>query len=153
MAKLRIIVTLMVIAALTACSDYSNGISKQDVGTVAGGVAGGVIGSQLFHGDSQVFGAVGGAILGSLVGSSIGKSMDQQDRVNTTQALISTPIGQEAAWTNSRTGTSYIVRPVNDYRSGNQYCRRAKVYIDNGRNVAYTTVCRGSDGRWYLQSR
>jgi surface antigen len=129
-------------------------ITHQDVGTVAGGIAGGALGSAVFHGHGQTAGIIGGTIICALIGSSIGQSMDRQDQLNAQQALINTPMGQEASWTNQKSGANYTVRPVNVYRSGEKHCRRAltTVTIDGRRDQAYMTVCRVDNGPWHVQN-
>jgi surface antigen len=138
--------------ALVGCANQG-GITKQQVGTVAGGVVGGIIGNEVFHGGGKTAGIIGGTIVGAMLGSAIGQSMDQQDQMHAQQALTTVPMGQEAAWTNERTGTEYTVRPINEYSSNGSYCRRAKITInvEGKRDTAYTTVCR-RNGKWYTQS-
>lgn len=128
-------------------------ITRQDVGTVAGGVAGGALAGSVFHGSGQTAAIVGGTILGALIGSSIGQSMDRQDQLNAQQALINTPMGQEATWSNQKNGANYTVRPVKVYNKGTRHCRQAltTVTIDNRVSHAYMTVCRTGNGPWYVQ--
>lgn len=151
MHKMKFLLIALFTMALVACATQPGepGITKQQVGAVTGGVAGGFLGSQMFRGE-PVIGAVGGAIIGTLVGGAIGQYMDQQDRINAQQAMIRTPIGQEAVWTNPKTKTSYTVRPTREYQRGRSYCREAQILIDGGKQKAYTTVCRGPDGRWHV---
>lgn len=152
MHKTKFLLIVLSALGIVACATQPGepGFTKQQVGVVTGGVAGGFLGSQMFRGE-PVIGAVGGAIIGSLVGGAIGQYMDQQDRINAQQAMIKTPIGQEAVWTNAKTGTSYTVRPTREYQSGRSYCREAQILIDGGKQKAYTTVCRGTDGKWYVK--
>jgi outer membrane lipoprotein SlyB len=55
------------------------GVSKQDIGTVAGGVGGALIGSTMGGGNGRIATTAAGAILGGLAGSSVGKSLDRGD--------------------------------------------------------------------------
>ncbi|KPJ67924.1 MAG: hypothetical protein AMJ43_02300 [Coxiella sp. DG_40] len=148
--KFLLIALFTVVLVACATQPGQPGFTKQQVGAVTGGVAGGYLGSQMFGGE-PVAGAIGGAIIGTLVGGAIGQYMDQQDRINAQQAMIRTPVGQEAVWTNTNTGTSYVVRPTREYQEGQTYCREAQILINDGKEKAYTTVCRGSDGRWYVK--
>jgi surface antigen len=129
-------------------------ITHQDVGAVTGGVAGGIIASTAFHGHGSTAGIIGGTIVGALIGSSIGQYMDRQDQLNAEQALIHTPMGQEATWSNQRSGANYTVRPVNVYQTGKRHCRRAltTITLDNRKSQAYMTVCRTGNGPWYVQN-
>lgn len=126
---------------------------NQQVGALAGGIAGGILGGSVFHGHGRVPGAIGGAIIGSMLGSSVGQSMDEQDRMNAEQAMINTPIGREASWSNRNSGANYTVRPVNEYDAGVEHCRRAltTVYLDGRTQKAYTTVCRTGSGPWRVK--
>jgi surface antigen len=130
MTKLKILTLFVITGVLTSCGPQM--ASNPNIG------APNTINNQSFHIDSQSFGDAG-------------KLMDEQDRVNTAQALINIPIGDEAAWTNTKTQTSYIVRPINNYQIGNQYCRNAKLYVNNGKQVANAIACHGPDNKWYLK--
>jgi surface antigen len=77
--------------------------------------------------------------------------MNAQDEVNAKQALIKTPIGQEAAWTNPNNNNSYIVRPINEYQGMQAFCRQSQIIVNNGKKTFNTTVCKGSDGNWYIK--
>ena len=152
MHKTKLIIVALFSIAMVACSTGPGStptITKSQIGTVAGGAAGAAIGSQVVSGSGQPYAIAGGAILGALLGGSIGKYMDQQDQINAQQAMINVPVGQEAVWNNPNTKTSYAVKPVKEYQSGSSYCRQAQVSIDQGKQVTYTTVCRGPDGKWY----
>jgi surface antigen len=148
MKKIKSLIGVLIFSATTICFADS-----QTAGTIIGGVAGGIVGSQVIHGTTGqvVAGTIGGAAVGALLGSAIGKSMDDNDRYSTKQAVIDTPIGEKTSWTNSRTGKSYTVRPVSEYHSGNQFCRKAKVYIHPGNQMATTIVCRRPNGNWYVR--
>jgi surface antigen len=141
MYKLKFFIVALFAIVLAACSLRHIGpppVTKQQVGTTAD--ASSVI-------SAPVYGAVTGVIPNTLVG----KVMDQQDKVNTQQALITTPMGQEAIWTNAHSKTSYIVKPVNEYHSGSSYCRQSQILINNGKKTAYTTICKGPDGKWHVK--
>lgn len=140
-----IVATAILAAGLSACAPSGN-VTRQQVGTVAGGLAGGIIGTSVFHGDSQVFGAVGGAVVGGLLGSVIGADMDRQDRVNADQAMASVPVGQEATWTNSKTRTQYKVRPIRTYyRRDGRRCKLVRVttikYATGAKKAIKTSYC------------
>ncbi len=140
-----IVATAILAASLSACTPNGT-VTKQQVGTVAGGLAGGIIGASVFHGDSQAFAAVAGAVAGGLLGSAIGADMDRQDQVNANQAMASVPVGQEATWTNSKTRTQYKVRPIRTYyRRDGRRCKLVRVttikYASGAKKVIKTSYC------------
>lgn len=122
-------------------------------GTVVGAAAGGLLGAAIFSGNPWL-GGIGGALLGGAIGNMIGQNMDRQDRANMQNAIVTTPVGQEASWTNTRTKTTYTVRPINNYRSNGEYCRRyeTRVKIDGKWKKAYGRACRDNRGRWKIAS-
>jgi surface antigen len=155
MKKITTLVISGVLAlGLAGCASDNGGITKQQIGTVAGGVAGGILGATVFHGNGQVPGAIGGAIVGAMLGSAVGSSMDKQDQINAQQAMINTPVGQEASWSNQNTGATYTVKPVSNFTSSGRDCRRAltTVILDGKTKKAYTTICRNQDGDWQVQN-
>ena len=149
MKKLMTIAAVSALAlSLTACEPGYNVPGATAVGVAAGGLAGGL----LFHGSGQWAGIVGGAILGGIVGNQIGQSMDRRDRMNMQSAIIKTPVGQEATWTNSRTETTYVVRPVKQFHRHHKYCREFQTRIKvNGRwKNGYGRACRAPNGTWQI---
>ena len=147
-------VIAFVTIGLTGCANTQSatGMSKQQIGTLVGGAAGAATGAAVFGGGARTYGIIGGALVGALLGSSIGHSMDKQDAQQALQASINTPLGKEAVWRNQKTGTTYVVRPVGEYVQGSAFCRKAQILIDGGKQKAYTTVCKGADGKWYVKS-
>ena len=121
--------------------------------TVAGATAGGLISAGLF-GDKP--GAiVAGALVGGIVGNQIGQKMDEQDKVNMSSAITTTPINSQATWTNTETKTTYTVTPTKQYQSPQgQYCREYSTYITVGgqEQKAHGTACRQLDGSWKVIS-
>lgn len=125
--------------------------------TLVGATAGGLIASQLFHGDGAFAGVVAGALIGGIVGNKVGNYMDQQDRINMENAIIHTPVNQQARWTSKRPGpqgqrVTYEVRPVRVTHRHNRYCReyRTTVIIGGRRESAFGRACRMSDGQWKI---
>ncbi len=120
--------------------------------TVAGAAAGGLLGAAAFHGQGAWLGVLGGALIGGIVGNQIGQHMDRQDRMNMQSAIVTTPVGQQSSWTNSKSNTTYTVRPVKDYRSHGKYCReyQTKVNINGRLKNAYGRACRMPDGSWKI---
>ncbi len=120
--------------------------------TLAGATAGGLIGSQLFHGRGAFAGVVAGALVGGVVGDIIGRQMDKRDRANMENAIVNTPVDSEATWTNSKTKTTYVVRPVRNYHHRGRYCReyQTTVIIGGKKRSAYGKACRKPDGSWKI---
>jgi surface antigen len=120
--------------------------------TAVGAIAGGMLGSALFHGSGQWAGILGGAVLGGIVGNQIGQSMDRRDRMNMQSAIVNTPVGQEASWTNSKTHRSYVVRPVKSFRKKGRYCRefQTRIKVAGKWQQGYGRACRQPDGSWKI---
>lgn len=121
--------------------------------TAAGALGGAAIGGALFHGDNAWAGVLGSAVVGGIVGNMIGKNMDRQDRANMRSAIVNTPVNQQATWTNQKTRTTYVVRPIRNYRSPNhRYCREYQTTITVGgrERKAYGRACREPDGSWRI---
>jgi surface antigen len=144
---------VMALSALVLSSCTQNP-SKQNIGTVAGGIAGGILGATVFHGDGQVAGVIGGTLLGGLLGNAIGKSMDRQDQLNMQQAIINTPVDDQASWTNERRHATYTVTPLRNYHHKGRYCREYETTVTIGgeKRKAYGKACRQPDGSWNIKS-
>jgi outer membrane lipoprotein SlyB len=87
MKHVKIISVMLTAATLAGCNPPPPGggvagVSKQDIGTVAGGVGGALIGSTMGGGTGRIATTAAGAILGGLAGSSVGKSLDRSDSDN-----------------------------------------------------------------------
>lgn len=155
MNKLLQTIAFTVIAAgMIGCTTGpgTTGVTKQQVGTVAGGAAGGLLGSQIGKGSGRTVAIIGGTILGALLGGAVGQYMDEQDKLNAEHAMTAVPIGQQANWTNSQ-GANYTVTPIREYRtSSGQFCRMGKttVTINGQYKQADVTVCQRPDGSWYV---
>lgn len=141
-------IALAGVLTLTGCQN------KQQAGMLIGAGAGALLGGSMGGGGGKVFTTVGGAILGGLIGGSIGSIMDKQDEITARQAATQVPVGQEATWHNDRTGATYTVRPVKQYRSRSthEYCReyQTKVVVGGKTQDAYGKACRKPDGSWQI---
>lgn len=138
----------VVAVEMTGCTPGNNTMGA----TGAGAIAGGLVGSAISSGSP--YGIIGGALIGGLVGNQIGQAMDRQDQANMQNAVTSVPVGQQAQWTNTKTNTTYQVRPVKNYRAHNQYCREYQTTVTVGGEVkkAYGRACRQPDGSWKVIS-
>ncbi len=139
--------TVVLAAGLVGCTPGNNIPGA----TIAGTAAGGLLGAALFHGEGAWIGILGGALVGGVIGNFVGKRMDEQDRANMARAVTTTPVGQEATWTNSHDVT-YTVRPVRQYHQQSRYCREYQTTVTVGGKVrkAYGTACRMPDGQWKI---
>ena len=139
-------------AALTGCSPGNN----ESGATIFGAAAGGLVANKLFgKGDGKVLATMAGAALGGYIGNQYGKYMDRQDRANMQRAITTTPVGQQATWTNQNTQSgpvTYNVRPVRNFHSAGRYCREYQTAITVGGRVkkAYGKACRQPDGQWKI---
>src|SRR3990167_9705550 len=136
-------VATVLVAGLTGCTPGHNIPGA----TVAGTAAGGLLGAAFFHGQGAWIGILGSALVGGVVGNFVGKRMDENDRERMANAVVTTPVGQEATWTNSHDVT-YTVRPIRTYHHQNRYCReyQTTVTIGGEQKKAYGKACRMSDG-------
>lgn len=141
--------TAVLAIGLTGCTPGNNIPGATIVGTAAGGL----LGAAFFHGSGAWIGILGSALVGGVIGNFVGERMDQQDRINMANAVTSTPVGQQATWTNSHDVT-YVVRPVREYHRHHRYCREYQTTVTVGGKVrkAYGTACRMPDGQWKLVS-
>lgn len=163
-------ITVAVALAVSACAPQygpnrgynnggynSSGISKENIGMLAGAAAGGIMGSNVGKGKGATAATIGGAILGGLVGSGIGASLDRADMAyansSTQNALEQTTTGTTSRWQNPDSGNSGAITPTRTYQnSGGQYCREfTQTVMIGGRNESATgTACRQPDGTWRI---
>ena len=80
-----------------------------------GGVLGGGLGSQVGGGDGRTAAIIAGSLAGAMIGGAVGKSMDDTDRLRTTQALENSRTGNASCWRNPDSGSSYRVTPTRTY--------------------------------------
>lgn len=151
----KTIVTVISSAVLSAgllsgCTEGHNTTGA----TLAGTAAGGLLGAALFHGEGAWIGVLGGALVGTIVGNQIGQYMDKQDEINMKRAIVNTPVGQEATWTNPKNDVTYTVKPVKNYHKDGDYCReyQTTVTIAGKPQEAYGKACRNPDGTWKVVS-
>jgi len=152
MKKILILASVftMASAGLVGCTPGNNVPGA----TFAGATAGGLVGSALFHGSGSFAGVVAGALIGGIIGNQIGQAMDRQDKVNMQNAIIHTPVGKQAQWSNPKSNITYQVRPVKNYHSKGRYCReyQTRVKIKGEWKQAYGRACRQPDGSWKIIS-
>ncbi|MFZ4124599.1 MAG: RT0821/Lpp0805 family surface protein [Rickettsiales bacterium] len=131
------------------------GITKSDVGTVAGAALGAIAGSNVGKGKGNIAAIAVGTLLGAGVGHEVGASLDRADMAyyNKTQqqALETAPAGQTLPWNNPQSGNSGSFTPSNYYQTAEgSYCREFNQTINVGGKTeqAYGTACRQPDGSW-----
>ncbi len=135
---------------LAGCTPGNNTPGSTAVGAATGGLL-----AAALTGGGRGSGAaiIAGALVGGTVGYMVGRQMDEQDRINMQNAIVNTPDGQEASWTNDRTSVTYVVEPVETYHYEGRYCRRYKtrVRMDGRWRSAYGRACRTHHG-WKIVS-
>ncbi len=166
--KLKKIISLVLVTSLVAgcnppppgAGQDTGGISKQDIGTVAGGVGGALLGSAFGRGSGRLVATAGGAILGGLAGNAIGKSLDRADAAyanqNAQKAFENSPPGQSMQWQNPQSGNYGSVTPQAPYQNPNgQYCREftQTIVVGGQQQQGYGTACRQGDGSWQIVSQ
>ncbi|MES2934971.1 MAG: RT0821/Lpp0805 family surface protein [Pseudomonadota bacterium] len=124
--------------------------TQEQTGMVVGGALGGILGSQVGSGTGSTVAAVAGTLLGAAIGGSVGRSMDQNDRIQVSQALETGQTGTPTHWRNPDTGNQYRVVPTRTYEKSGTPCRE---YIVNGvvggkPEEITGTACRQADGSW-----
>lgn len=167
----KILVSVTALSLLAACSQQGNpyggglggvggssgGITKQNVGTLAGAAGGAILGSQIGGGRGQLAAVAIGTLLGAGIGSEIGASLDKADiayvNQTTQRALETSQPGQTLPWSNPQSGVSGTVTPSNYYQMANgAYCREYTQTINVGGRMqeGYGRACRQPDGTWQV---
>lgn len=136
---------------LFGCVHHGAEVISQPTNAVNSGVGDGVVANRVLYDDGKTAGALGGAVLCSILGSADDESMDSQDQLSIEDALINNPVGKESTWINQKSGATYTIRPVREYRSDNGRCREAitTINVNGSERRAFTTVCRRNNS-WYL---
>ena len=148
MKSASILVVVSLVGFLAGCSQMRN----EDAGVLLGGALGGLVGSQVGSGTGQLAATAAGVLLGAYVGSNIGRTMDDVDRMHTSQALESSRTGNTATWRNPDTGVQYAVTPTRTYESAGSPCRdfTTQALIDGKQETVKGTACRRADGTWQV---
>ncbi len=167
MKKLSTILLLSTLAVSACAPQYGpqgnaggiggTGITKENVGMVAGALGGALAAKDIGKGKGNVLAIAGGTILGGLIGGEIGKSLDRADMAyanSTTQnALEQTSSGVTSKWVNPDSGHSGTITPVKTYQNNaGQNCREFTQTINVGgqSQKAFGTACRQNDGSWKI---
>ncbi|GGE37033.1 hypothetical protein GCM10007276_13120 [Agaricicola taiwanensis] len=149
MARVRILISLGVIAALTAGCAGPN----ETAGTLGGTVLGGVLGSAVGAGTGNVAATLTGAAVGGFLGNQIGRSLDQTSQQRATaaqfQALEYGVAGAPVAWREQAYYGTVVPGPFYS-TAGYQRCREYThtVYVDGQPQTARGVACRNEDGNW-----
>ncbi len=144
------------ITVLVGCQSHSDQVYPYHDSSYPGDVVGGVTqaGGSGYRGGPDRSSITGGTLLTGILNSDVGKAMDRQDQMNMQQAVINTPLDQEAEWTNKRRHAKYAVVPLREYHNDSgQTCREYEAIVDkNGKKErAYGKACRGSSGKWNMK--
>ncbi len=138
--------TAIIAVSVAGCTPGNNTAGA----TLGGAALGGLIGSQ-FGGNG--FGMVAGAAIGGLIGNQIGQHMDARDRARMNDAIIHTPVGEQATW-QGKNDVTYEVRPVRVTHRHGRYCREYQTRIKVGGKWrhAYGKACRRPGEQWRIES-
>lgn len=135
--------------ALVACTNYGR---QEQAGMVIGGALGGLLGAQVDgdHKDARTAAIIVGTLAGAAIGGAVGRSMDDVDRLKTSQTLETVRTGVSSSWRNPDTGNYYQVTPTRTYDSGGGPCREYVINATIGGkpDQVYGTACRQPDGSW-----
>ena len=119
---------------------------------VIGGALGGLLGAQVdsSHHEARTAAIIVGTLAGAAIGGSVGRSMDDVDRLKTSQTLETVRTGVSSSWRNPDTGNQYAVTPTRTYDSGSGPCREYVINaaIGGKPEKVYGTACRQADGSW-----
>lgn len=145
----KLIAIMMSVSLVASCST-----NTQNQNTAAGAVTGGVVGG-LATGlaGASTGGIVAGVLVGGLIGGVIGHNMDSVDTTHMDQAMANNSTNTSTHWRNSRTHTTYNIKPTSKRMSYKGYsdCRyyTATAMTSNGKKHVYHGVaCLQSDGSW-----
>jgi len=140
-----ILVSSLMFVQFTGCA------SNEQTGQVTGGLLGGLLGSQVGHGSGRTAAIIVGTIAGAYIGGSIGRSMDETDRLKSTQALESNRTNQPSSWSNPDNGNQYTVTPTRTYTADSgEDCREytTDAVVDGRAEQVSGTACRQANGTW-----
>lgn len=142
----KLIVPLVLAAAISGCQEVRN----EQMGQVAGGALGGLLGAQVGSGSGQIAAAVAGGLLGAYIGGNVGRTMDEVDRGRAYNAMERNPTGQASSWQNPDSGNTYSVTPTRTYDNEGRPCRDyvSDAWIDGKQETVTGTACRQADGTW-----
>lgn len=154
-----LIISTVAIGVLAGCATRPEDgrVSKQAVGTVAGGLIGGILAHDVGKGSGNTAAVIAGTLLGAWAGSSIGQSLDNADLalLNSTQqrALEVNRDNSASAWQNPNSGNAGRVTPTRTFTEDGQPCREFEqtIIVDGKAESAYGTACRQSNGTWKIQ--
>jgi surface antigen len=150
--RLLRIIPLCAVMALAGCSNYGR---QEQAGMVIGGALGGLLGAQYDEGhhDARTAAIIVGTLAGAAIGGSVGRSMDDVDRLKTSQTLETVRTGVSSSWRNPDTGNQYAVTPTRTYELASGPCREYVINANVGGKAeqVYGTACRQADGSWKTQ--
>ena len=159
MYPVRIVLIVLVAAAIAVAGCTQRPGQKETIGTRVGAAAGGLAGAQFGKGRGKLVTTTIGTLIGSLAGREIGISLDRADQVaidrTTQESLESAPAGEATVWKNPDSGNEGTVTPQRTYqRDDGTYCREFTQTIRVGGRTeeGYGTACRQPDGTWKIVS-
>ena len=126
--------------------------NREAVGAVLGGVVGGAVGSQVGKGSGREVAIVVGTIAGAMIGAQIGRDIDNADRACMGHALELAGDNRRVRWSNSETGTTYLITPVKGYARNGYTCREFDLQTTRGGHseTGKGRACQTGDGTWHI---
>jgi surface antigen len=123
--------------------------NREEIGAVLGAAVGGVIGSRTSD-DHRTVATILGAAVGGLIGAKIGRELDEADRGCFGHVLEIGQAGRAVAWTNSRTGVSYVLVPGAGKKVEGKPCRNFVLTAtrDGQKDRKTGTACQTGVGEW-----
>jgi surface antigen len=153
--RCKALIVIPLCLSLVACE--GSGITKQQVGMIAGAAGGALIGSQIGSGTGKLIAVAVGTLAGAWLGSEIGKRLDARDQTmmsNTTnRALAHNANGESSNWANPQSGNSGTVTPTSRQTTAQgQTCRNFNQTVSAGgeREGRQGTACQQPDGSWRI---
>ena len=156
------VISLTLLAACAQPGDANRGVmsgggvTKSDIGTLAGAGLGAWGGSNIGKGKGNIAAIAVGTLLGAGLGHEVGGSLDRADMAyynQTSQRALETGrVGTTTTWQNPDSGNSGTITPTRTFQNGNQYCREYTQTINVGGKAqsGYGTACRQPDGSWQV---
>lgn len=125
--------------------------NREEIGAVLGGAAGAAIGNRSSD-EHRVIATILGATAGALIGAAIGREMDEADRGCVAHALEIGAVGQRIAWTNAKTGVSYVLVPDAGKKMKGKACRGFVLMgtVNGKKEERRGKACQTAAGRWDL---
>jgi surface antigen len=125
--------------------------NREEIGAVLGAAVGAAVGARSSD-EHRTVATILGAAVGGLIGARIGRELDDSDRACFGHVLEIGSAGRAVAWTNTRTGVSYVLVPEAGKKKDGKPCRNFVLTATRaGHQDRKTgTACQASAGEWRI---